>query len=51
MQLEIQKYRFHSIVSHGLASELGADSNTYLMVYNSNATIEGSYVVVLGNPE
>jgi hypothetical protein len=33
------------------ASELGADSNTYLMVYNAHATIAGSYVIVLGNPE
>jgi hypothetical protein len=33
------------------ASELGADSNTYLMAYNPHATIEGSYVIVLGNPE
>jgi len=33
------------------ASELGAESNTFLMVNNSNATVEGSYMIVLGSPE
>jgi hypothetical protein len=33
------------------ASELGADTNTYLMVYNPHATIDGSWQVVIGNPE
>lgn len=33
------------------ASELGADTNTYLMVYNAHATLAGSYQVVVGNPE
>jgi hypothetical protein len=34
-----------------LASELGADSNPYLMIYNGDADKEGSYQVVVGNPE
>jgi len=33
------------------ASELGADTNTYLMVYNADADKEGSWQVVVGNPE
>jgi hypothetical protein len=33
------------------ASELGADSNPYLMIYNGDSAKEGSYQVVVGNPE
>jgi hypothetical protein len=33
------------------ATELGADNNTYLMVYNPDETIDGSWQVVVGNPE
>jgi hypothetical protein len=32
-------------------SELGADSNTYLMIYNADKSTEGSYEVTVGNPE
>lgn len=33
------------------ASELGADTNTYLMIYNLDTTTEGSWQVTVGNPE
>lgn len=33
------------------ASELGADSNTYLMVNNPSLTTDGSWEVTVGNPE
>jgi hypothetical protein len=33
------------------ASELGADSNTYLMVFNADTTTDGSWEVTVGNPE
>jgi hypothetical protein len=33
------------------ATELGADTNPYLICYNSSTTTDGSYQVVVGNPE
>jgi len=33
------------------ASELGAESNTYLMIYNPSETTDGAYEVMVGNPE
>jgi hypothetical protein len=34
-----------------MAPEPGAESNTYFMVYNADPDKEGSYEVVVGNPE
>lgn len=33
------------------ASDLGADSKPYFLVYNGDADKDGSYEVMVGNPE